>query len=198
MQIVRWSWRDLEQPVDDVLKWEGRRSANLCTVGSCWEFLSMKRVWSEQPHEQCSSRGVKAGLAWGEAGGPGKKLLPQTDVRWWGSGSGKSNGDVMVHEVRDGHNWLCDNHRRLLVTLHFLPFLTSCFPYFSSSFLLPWYCTPYRLLYCLRHAAHRLFSGEPELKWVALWLLFLYYIYITAPKSLLSAKKKKKFKLIKQ
>lgn len=100
MQIVRWSWRDLEQPVDDVLKWEGRRSANLCTVGSCWEFLSMKRVWSEQPHEQCSSRAVKAGLAWGEAGGPGKKLLPQTHVRWWGSGSGKSNGDVMVHEVR--------------------------------------------------------------------------------------------------
>lgn len=113
---------------------------------SCWEFLSMKRVWSEQPHEQCSSRGE---LGWREerqgtrqeASAAGRMYESEVGLWVWE----KQWRCLMVHEVRCAQLTLWQSQAAagdtsLLAFSHFL------FPLLFLFILATLILHPYRLL----------------------------------------------------
>ena len=151
--------------------------------------------------ESCLGSGAKARLEWGEAGGrQGKKLLHWMRVRRWGPVSGQNSRDVTVRGVgkRCTQLVLCQLQHTPGDTTLFLPFLISCFTYFSPSLLLPQNCILYRFYTVYSKWLIDLFSRELKLKHVAYDYCFCITAILTNSNALLFISKKLKFKTLTQ
>lgn len=68
----------------------------ICALWEAESFWAW-RGCDQNSHMSSALAGVlRLGWREGEAGDQARSFCRRTDVRWWGSGSGKSNGDVMV------------------------------------------------------------------------------------------------------